>query len=440
MAKPLVYCLIINWNGIEHLPDCFESLIRSTYQNVKFLLLDNGSSDSSIEFIKKEYGNYPQVEILAFGKNLGWSGANNAGINYAVLRNADYVFLLNNDTKTHPDAISCLVDVAETNPKMGALAPKLLFYSHPELINSIGLECSVIGAAWDRGIGRLNDTRWNESCPVIGVCGAGWFLRSQVLKHVGLLAEDFGIYFDDLDLCWRIWNAGYEIWTCPEAVVYHKFSATMGSPEQEKRKYYLNTRNRFRFMLRNFPAEKLGCIVTKSIYGEVKAVGRAAWDREFWKIMAHIRSWLEIPMYLRKALKHRRSAVTTGNKTGAPWDLVRDEPLFFQGFELPEDGWYRARQMSQDLVRPISRNATMKVGHGRLRVISLNCYPHLGAVDIEILLNSVPKARLRTQGRDEIVLETIPGVLTFSAQRIFFAEETGEKSDFGGWLAIQSIE
>jgi GT2 family glycosyltransferase len=89
---------------------------------------------------------------------------------------------------------------------------------------------------------------------VIGVCGGGAFLRVEALRRTGLLPSDFDIYLDDLDLSLQIWNAGYEVRSCPESRVRHKFGATMGAGKQYRRKYYLNTRNRLYILSRNFPA------------------------------------------------------------------------------------------------------------------------------------------------------------------------------------------
>ena len=105
VRQPLVYVLVINWNGIEHLAECFDTLLAGTYPNTRFLLIDNASTDTSVAFVRERYGNDPRVEILELPENLGWSRGNNAGIAHAMAASADYIFLLNNDTATDADAI-----------------------------------------------------------------------------------------------------------------------------------------------------------------------------------------------------------------------------------------------------------------------------------------------------------------------------------------------
>jgi len=288
MVEPLVYVLIINWNGREHLADCFDSLLAGTYRNCRFVLIDNNSADDSIGFVAETYDD-PRIEILALPENLGWSGGNNRGIERALKAGADYVFLLNNDTATAPDAIEQLVATGESRPECGALAPKMVLFDAPHLLNSLGIECSIIGSSWDIGIGRIDGPKWGSPRKVLGVCGGAMFIRSEALRQAGLL-PDFQIYLDDVDLCLRIWNAGYEVWNCPGAVVRHKFSATMGEGKRLRHKYYLNTRNRMRVVLRNFPVSQMHRVLPKMALGEAKSIGRGILDGDYWKLWAHTKA------------------------------------------------------------------------------------------------------------------------------------------------------
>ncbi len=331
MPNPTVHVLVINWNGLEHLDACFTSLTASPYAEARFVLVDNASTDGSAAFIRQKFGNDPRVEFVLLDKNLGWSGGNNAGMQRALELGADYILLLNNDTRIAPDAIQRLVALAEGEPAIGALAPKLLMFDEPRFINSIGLIASTIGAAWDRGIGEINGPKWDDHVPVIGVCGAGFFIRSEALRKTGLLPEDFGIYLDDLDLSMRLWNAGYTVLTCPEAVIYHKFSATMGEGGQARRKYHLNTRNRARIVLRNFPREKIGVALLDFALGETRAVGRALINREAWKVLVHIRTWYEALAYIPAALEERAARRHAGIDHCKFWDLILRRPQFFPG-------------------------------------------------------------------------------------------------------------
>ena len=432
MKPPLVYVLVINWNGLKHLGECFETLLRGTYGNARFLLIDNGSTDGSVGFVRDRFGVDDRVEVLECGSNLGWAGGNNAGIRRALEAGADYVFLLNNDTATEPDAVEKLVEMAEPKPDAGALAPKMLMYGCPDILNSVGLECSIIASSWDLGLGRLDGERWNEPRRVIGVCGGAAFYRAEALRKVGLLPPDFGIYLDDLDLCLRMWNAGYEVWSCPRARVRHKFSATMGTGKNTRRKYYLNTRNRARVILRHFPFRHWPRVKLLYAVGEVRAIGRALLDGEPWRAWAHVRSWGSAGAYLPRALAWRA-------KHGAVcrfWPLIRQDMMFFGGAPLPEDGWYEVRDVGGETVRPMSRRAVWESEGGPLRVRHVNCYPRLGATRVDVMQYGSRLAVLETVGRDEAVVQTAPGPVEFVSARVFEAEETGEQIDIGGWIGL----
>ena len=333
MTTPLVHVLVINWNGREHLTDCFASLLASDYPAVEFVLVDNASTDDSIALVERDFGADPRVAILPLATNRGWSGGNNAGIARAREMGASYIFLLNNDTAVAPDCIRLLVQGMERRPDCGALAPRMLLFDSPTHLNSVGLELSLIGSAWDRGIGQLDGPAWHEEVPVAGVCGGACFLRTRALDDTTLLPEEFGIYLDDLDLCLQLWRGGHAVWTCPAAAVRHKFSATMGVGDGARKKYYLNTRNRLWLVARQFPLGKAWRFLPMVLLGEIRALGRGMLDGAWWKLGLHLRAWIAATAYLPRAWRYRRGTSTA--RRDAFWFLVRTSPLFCPPLELP---------------------------------------------------------------------------------------------------------
>lgn len=438
-SQPLLYVIVINWNGREHLKECFETLLASTYKNLRFVLLDNGSSDDSVDFVQTTFAADERVEILECGENLGWSGGNNVGMQHAMDKGADYVLLLNNDTTIDSHALEHMVAMCEANESIGALSAKLLLYDSPEILNSVGLEATANGSSWDRGIGRLDGDNWQDTGPIIGACGAALFLRVKALDKTGLLPTDFDIYLDDLDLCLRIWNAGYEIRACPEARIHHKFSATMGSGKNARRKYYLNTRNRTRVILRNYPLAQAPVIVSNYVLGECRAIGRAILGGEVWRLLAHLRSWLAGFAYIPNALRERARRRKASIGTCRFWHLVRTDLQFFSGTELPVDGWYAERDVEGEILRPISRVARYAHTGGKLKIIFVNCYPRFGDLHIQILQNGSTLATCITSDKKEILIEPETGDVCFESLRVFSAEDTGQKCDFGGWLRVQPM-
>ncbi|MCP4645952.1 MAG: glycosyltransferase family 2 protein [bacterium] len=438
MQQPLVHVLIVNWKGRPHVQECFESLLAGNYPNARFVLLDNASDDGSLEFVQTHYGDRPNVDIVLLGENLGWSRANNVGMDRAMDAGADYVFLLNDDTVTAPDAIARMVEMAEAHPEIGCVAPKMLLYDNPDLLNSMGVTCSVVGAGWDIGLGRLDGPEWNESRPVLGACGGACLFRVDTLRKTGLLPDDFDIYLDDLDLCLRVWSAGYEIRTCPAAEVRHKFSATMGHGSAARRKYFLNTRNRMYLILRNFPWSHMPFVKVCLGLAEARAVGRAVLNREWWKLGVHVRAWIAGAVYVPKSLGMRAEQRRRGLRPARFWAMVQSRPFFFPGVELPQDGWYEERSIRGAMLRPVSRTASLHVDTGRLRVTHANCYPQSGQSDIEVSLDGEPLAVLRTKDLDETVIDVpAPGTLQFKARFVFDAEPSGP--DFGGWVRVDRL-
>ena len=439
MSEPLLHVLIINWNGREHLRACFSSLLKNDCGNVEYVLVDNGSEDDSVGFVRETYGSDPRVAVLELERNRGWSGGNNAGIVRALDAGAKYIFLLNNDTWTAPDALRLLVERAEEDPELGALAPKMVMYNNPAIVNSIGLECTLTGASWDRGIGRLDGPAWDAVAAVAGVCGGAFLLRAEAVRRAGLLPEEFTIYLDDLDLCLRIWDAGYRVETCPCAVVRHKFSATLGSGPAARRKYYLNTRNRIWLILRNYPASKLPLTMTVYVIGELRAVGRALLDGEPWRAWAHLRARVAAWLYLPRAFSERARRRRAGLESGRFWPYVRTDRMFCPRIEFPERGWYPERRIQGRWLRPMSRHAFEDIAGGGLRILHANPYPRLGLTEIRVTHEGSQVALLSTRDLSDTVLRLPAGRLEFEALRIFDADSTGETADFGGWIALENV-
>lgn len=439
MTTPLIHVLIVNWKGRPHVEACFETLLTNDYPAFRVVLLDNASQDGSLELVEERFAQDPRVEIVRCGENLGWSRANNVGIQRALEAGAGYVFLLNDDTACAPDVLRELAAMAEAHPERGVLAPKMVLFGQPCIINSLGVVCSIVGAGWDRGLGRLDGPKWDEPEQVLGACGGAMLIRCDALAKTGLLPTDFDIYLDDLDLCLRIWNAGYEVWTCPSAVVRHKFSATMGQGAAARRKYYLNTRNRMKLVTRNFPWRHMLAVKLAMLQAESRAVGRAVLDGQWWRVAAHAKAWLAGAAYLPAALRHRAAMRRKGLASCKFWDKVQKHPLFFPGIELPEEGWYSEREIKGHRLRPISKTAHFDAVQGSLRVIHANCYPHMGETDVVLRMGEETLTRLRTLDVEE-TLVNVPrtGRMSLESNHIFDAGDTGEPIDAGGWLRLEN--
>jgi GT2 family glycosyltransferase len=329
---PNVCVVVINWNGRRFLARCFDSLHSQDYPSTKLILVDNGSEDGSAQFVREHY---PDVKIIANRTNLGFCRACNQGLREAIKDGARYVVLLNNDTEVDKNWLSELVKAAQDRPGVGALSSKILFMEHRDIINSTGLCCSVIGNAWDRGIGQPEGEEWDEPAPVLGVSGGALFLRTDAVEKVGLLPR-FNIYLEDMDISLRLWDAGYEIRYVPAAVLYHHFSATMGEKANVWRKEFLNARNRFRLIMRQFPVSKLPFIAASLLKYEAKAIGRPIKERKYWKSRAEIAAIIAAIAYVPDAVAERLRRLVSGRWRCRFWYMIDKERGFFEGFTLPD--------------------------------------------------------------------------------------------------------
>jgi hypothetical protein len=432
MTDSLAYVLIINWNGLEHLEECFTSLLRGSRSNVRCLLVDNGSTDGSVEFVRERFGSEGRVEILELGENLGWSGGNNRGMEHALAAGADYIMLLNNDTAVEPEAVERLTAAMEERPGAGALAAKMLLYDEPQVLNSLGIDFSIIGVGWDRGLGRIDGPWWDDPEQVASACGGACMYRAEALHQVGLLPSDYGMYLDDLELGLRMWSAGWEVWTCPSARVRHKFSATMGTGRRAARKHYLNTRNRFRLMQRMFPVGSLVGAVPSVAVGEARALGRAALNGEWNKVPGHPRAWFAALGYAPRALAARSEMRRRGCRVEQIAPFIRKAPLFFPGIEIPKKGWYAERNG----LRPMAARAVLDDIDGAVRCELVNRHPHVAPPKVDVYAGEARIAALDGEDAREVVLQPHMKPVVLVSRRIFRMEETGEPTDAGGWLRM----
>ncbi len=248
-VSPLVSVIIVNWNGKKLLEECLESLRNQSFRDFEVIVVDNGSTDGSLEFIRHAF---PEVRLAELTSNLGFAGGNNAGIGIAKGR---YLALLNNDTRADRDWLQNLIGIAEKTPDAGMFASKILSYYKPDIIDNVGL--IIYRDCLARGKGRLEEDRgqYNDLTEALMPSGCAALYRKEMIKEIGVFDEEFFAYADDVDIGLRGRLAGWGCLYVPDAVVYHKYSSS--TEAYSPLKAFLVERNRIWVMLKYFPVEMI---------------------------------------------------------------------------------------------------------------------------------------------------------------------------------------
>ncbi len=223
--EPSVSIVIPNYNGLRWLPDCLDAMRRQRRKPDLVVVVDNGSSDGSADFVRE---NYPETELILFPGNTGFCGAVNAGIGASREAGMDYCVLLNNDTRAEPEFTGELVAAMEANPRAFSCQAMMLSMADPGKIDDAGdLYCSL-GWAFARGKGKPSG-RFEKPCPVFFSCAGAAIYRMSALDEIGLFDERHFAYLEDCDIGWRARIHGWKNLYVPSARVLHAGSATTGS-------------------------------------------------------------------------------------------------------------------------------------------------------------------------------------------------------------------
>lgn len=246
---PLISVIILNWNGKQFLEPCLDSLAVQTCQDFETILVDNGSSDGSIEFIRERY---PGVKLVVLPENVGFATGNNRGFDVS---SGEFIVTLNNDTRVDPAFLAKLVAPVQANAGVGMVAAKMVNYYITDEIDSVGLAVAVNGLGYNVGVAQKDQGQFAQEAEVFGPCGGAALYRREMLAAVGFFDDDFFAYYEDFDLAWRCRLAGWKAMAAPEAVVYHVHSATSG--EGSPLKVYLTHRNKWFVIVKNWPTSLL---------------------------------------------------------------------------------------------------------------------------------------------------------------------------------------
>lgn len=272
-----VYVVILNYNGWEDTIKCIESLSRikdNSRFDIETLVIDNASTNDSV---KKLDSKLSEIVLLRNSQNLGFTGGVNEGIRYALKNGADFIMMLNNDTRVDEGLVSYLLDGFE-DPKVGAVVPKIYFEKGFEFHKNkykkeeLGKVIWYAGGRMDwknlngenRGVDEVDVSQFDIEEKTELATGCCLMIKAQIFNSIGVLDDRYFLYYEDADLSQRIKNAGYTILYQPKAIVWHKNAGSGGGSGSELQDYYI-TRNRLLFGMKYAPIRTKIALIRESI-------------------------------------------------------------------------------------------------------------------------------------------------------------------------------
>lgn len=320
-----VTVIIPNYNGLNFMEPCMEALEKQTCKDFDVLVVDNGSSDGSVRWLKEK-----GIPSIFLEKNTGFTGAVNVGIQAAK---TPYVLLLNNDTQAEPDMVGELLKTICQSKKIFAVSSKMIQMYHKELMDDAGDMYSLMGWAYQRGVGR-SSRGYNRPREVFSACAAAAIYRREVFETIGFFDEMHFAYLEDIDVCYRAKIFGYHNRYCPSAVIYHVGSGTSGS-KYNAFKVRLAARNNVYLNYKNMP---WGQIIVNSVpltlgilikYGFFKKIG---FGKEY------LEGVKEGFLTMRKCRKVAFSFDHLSNYLSIEWELIAGACIYVYEFSCRQLG------------------------------------------------------------------------------------------------------
>ena len=306
MSLPMVSVMVLNYNGLQYLQDVLTSVLESDYKNIEVLMIDNYSTDESVDFVRK---NFPGVKIVQTWRNAGYSRAYNIAFSHG---NGKYFVLLNNDVIVDRGWLGPLVEAAEKDETIGALQPKILSQIEKGYFEYAGASGGLIDyLCYPFLRGRLfyevekDEGQYDDITRIFWTSGASLFLRAEALNKTGPLDEVFVHHMEEIDLCWRLNLVGYKLMVIPQSFIYHYEGATI-KPFSFK-KLYWNHRNNLFMMLKNLGRKRLFTTLPKRIFLDMVNIVYALFIRfDVHHAYAIVKAYFWLTFHLRMMLQERK--------------------------------------------------------------------------------------------------------------------------------------
>ena len=285
--------IIPNWNGKGFLGTCLNSLQKQSFRDLEIIVVDNGSTDGSVEFIKD---NYPEVKITPLDRNYGFSKAINEGVKKAK---GEFVFLLNNDTEVDSNCLFECECSIQNHPDISMFALRIMNYERRNIMDSGGTSYPKSGRSYDIGVESPFSEMFNKEKEVFGFCAGAAVIRRSVFQKTGYFDEDFFAYFEDVDFGFRARLLGHKCLYIPNAVVYHIHSGYWRTASKVKI-YYLH-RNVLWTIVKNWPLSLIAKYSPVIIFHDILATLYCLFfEHSFVTLKAKIDAIKYLPIMLEK--------------------------------------------------------------------------------------------------------------------------------------------
>jgi len=264
--------VILNWNGKGWLEKFMPGVIASLPASAELIVADNASTDGSLELLKEKFG---QIRLIEFEVNHGFAGGYNEAFK---LIDAEYFVLLNSDVETKPGWVEPLEAFMDAHPEYAACQPKLKWYGHDNLFEYAGASGGYLDKnAYPFCRGRIFSTleedkgQYDDITDVLWATGACLFIRKSDYEAIGGLDGKFFAHMEEIDLCWRLWNAGRKVAVVPQSEAWHVGGGSL--PRSSARKTYLNFRNNLLLIYKNYPAKDIQKVLRRRFFLDLIAFG-----------------------------------------------------------------------------------------------------------------------------------------------------------------------
>ena len=277
---PLVYAVLLNFNSAKDTVNCIESIKRITYPNIKIVVVDNNSSDNSVELLKALSG---QFKLILSCDNFGYAKGNNIGIKYALEQGAEYICILNSDVEVEENFLEPIIEFLSKNKNTGIAGPCICDFENKAVVQSLGAYINLYtGLAMGKNKGSFYKSIKEAVIDVDYLGGACFVCKREVFEKVGLIPENYFLFYEESEFCLKAKGQGYSLKCITESRVYHKGSATIS--KYSGLSYYFLNRNRIIFMRRN--ADLLHKIIF-ALYLPVETLGRVIIRKESFKLFCY---------------------------------------------------------------------------------------------------------------------------------------------------------